>query len=148
MRSETGVVWLSSRPEELVQLTGSTFIGSEIDLGLRAAHGFGVRDALYGSVEYVVPGDHSRYTLFGLGKVSDFNTFASTYASENACYHFVGDNGQGDVLAGIEIQKHANAGAVFIHSVKLHDADLKIDSSAHDFHYYFTAMGAALQAHW
>lgn len=146
--NEKGVVWLSSRPDELVKLTGSTFVGSDIDNGLQLAHGVGVRDALYGSVNFVVPGVHSRYTLFGLGKSSDFYSFVANNSNENVCYHFVGDNGQGDVLVGTEIQKHPSAGAVFIHTVKLTGADLQIDTSQQDsFYYYFTAIGAALQAH-
>lgn len=145
---EKGIVWLSSRPDELIKLTGSKFAGGDVDLGLKSSFGVGVRDALYGSVDYLVPGETSRYTLFGLGKAFDFNSFTSTHSNENACYHFVGDNGQGDVLTGVEIQKHANAGAVFIHTVKLTGAELEIDTSKQDsFFYFFSAMGASLQAH-
>jgi hypothetical protein len=154
---ERGVVVLSARPEELQ--TSSDLSSNAIGVEMRRLGGLGLREMLLGKLfNSLQPSETVRYQKFADEKANDAFSFLArkAVAAEGNCNFFVGDDGQGDVVAGVQmLTRERSFAGVFIHAIdfaeddedehpKLKPASLPL---AGQIHWFRTAVGAALQAH-
>jgi acid phosphatase class B len=154
------VVLLSARPKEIVWFPGigvdlhsSTIARAFQAAGKNSGVPFGLKDAMYGSIT-------SNFHIHEANRFKDYakdkvKAFMSKFNSIPAgtCFIFSGDNGQGDLLAGVQMLQAATGAkaqllpAVFIHKVT--DSP-KVDMAVGPgtpIYFYKTAPDAAVLAY-
>lgn len=126
---------------------------------MQKVHGRGLREALLGKLlNNAFVSETTRFEKYAEEKENDATSFVARadVAKEDNCNVFVGDNGQGDLVAGLALlQRQRSFAAVFIHVVNFYGEDAtkhpKLKPSARaqrdGVHFFRTAVGAALTAH-
>ena len=104
---------MSARPEELS--SSKDLSENPIHQEMISIGGKGLRDALLGKVSANADfSETARFTAYGQEKVNDYVGFMEDKQDEDNCAVFVGDNGQGDVAAGIDMmEKSARMAGLF-----------------------------------
>lgn len=154
--AERGVVLLSARPEEF---SSGNVQNNPLSASIKRVHGQGLRDALLGKLlNNAFVSETARFQQYAVEKENDATSFIARadIVKEDNCNVFVGDNGQGDLVAGLALlQRQRSFAAVFIHVVNFYGEDAtkhpKLKPSARadrdGVHFFRTAVGAALAAH-
>jgi len=118
-----GVVIASARPEilgksfpTLDQALSRTAQANEI-----TSSGWGkIKEILFGRVDdFIALSPENRFKAYGQTKVNHITKFADRESQTGHCHIFMGDNGQGDHFAGVQLLKEVdeNFANVFIHNV-------------------------------
>jgi len=121
-KNPPGIGIVSARPEQLA----SAFPDLEYEFS-SAADIVGIDAKLWGKIRVTLPGKFEdnahlhtlkRFTDYGNTKIDNVLRFAKNSTNAGYCVIFVGDNGQGDQYAGVQMLKNNPAVvAVFIHNV-------------------------------
>jgi len=145
-----GIGIVSARPEQLAQ----AFPELEAEF-LKAAEKIGVK--AWGKIKKILPGlieDNlhlhvaQRFLDYATTKFNNLKQYATEEENANLCYIFIGDNGQGDLIGGIQmLEKLPSVAAVFIHNVTASPTLPPPEKLIDDVHIFNTYPEAALIAH-